>query len=90
MAVAARPIISVEGILRIERSRRKFAAHVYAPERKGKGKGEYACRVTMTLFSPMDAQVIGATAKQARELALGFVQELIGKAIFQEKPAKKK
>jgi len=88
MAAAARPIISVEGALRIERSRRKFAAHVYAPERKG--RGEYACRVTMTLFSPLDAQVIGATAKQARELALGFVQELIGKAIFQEKPAKKK
>ncbi|HEX7600317.1 MAG TPA: hypothetical protein VF316_01885 [Polyangiaceae bacterium] len=88
MAAAARPSISVEGIVRIDKSRRKFAAQVYAPERKG--KGEYACRVTLSLFTPLDTQVIGATAKQARELALGFVQELIGKAIFQEKPSKKK
>jgi len=88
MAAAARPSISVEGVVRIDTSRRKFAARVYAPERKG--KGEYACRVTLSLFTPLDTQVIGATAKQARELALGFVQELIGKAIFQETPSKKK
>lgn len=88
MAAAARPSISVEGVVRIDRSRRKFAAHVYAPVRVR--KGEYSCRVTMSLFTPLDTQVIGATAKQARELALGFVQQLIGTAIFQEKPARKK
>jgi hypothetical protein len=43
MAAAARPSISVEGVVRVDKSRRKFAAQVFAPERKG--KGEYACRV---------------------------------------------
>ena len=75
------PIARIRGTATIDRKSRSFLAVVHAPTKDSR-TGDYACRVQISLRHPIDTRIAGATAKQAKELALAFVQSLLPQAIF--------
>ena len=75
-----RVLARVEGTVRFGTRTSKFAATVWPPVREA--TGDYTCRVQMSLRRPIDTKIVGATATQAKELALAFVQSLLPQAIF--------
>ncbi len=75
------PLVAITGTTKIAGKARAFSASVHPPTRDAH-TGDYACRVQISLRRPIDTRIAGATAKQARELALAFVQSLLPQAIF--------
>lgn len=74
------PVARIVGTTTIEGRKHAFSAVVHPPIREA--SGDYACRVQLSLHRPIDTRIAGATARQAKDLAIAFVQSLIPHAMF--------
>lgn len=74
------PVARIVGTTTLAGKKHPFSATVHPPVREA--SGDYSCRVQMSLHRPIDTRIAGATSKQARELAVAFVQSLMPQAMF--------
>ncbi len=74
------PIVRIEGTTKLGGRTRRFFAVVHAPVKEA--SGDHACRVQVSLRRVVDQPIKGATARQARELAVAFVQSLLPQAVL--------
>lgn len=74
------PVARIVGTTTLAGKKHPFSAVVHPPVREA--SGDYTCRVQMSLHRPIDTRIVGATAKQAKELAVAFIQSLMPQAMF--------
>jgi hypothetical protein len=77
---APAPILRIVGKATLAGKTRPFFAVVHAPVKQP--SGDHVCRVQVSLRRPVDQPIRGATARQARELALAFVHSLLPQAVL--------
>jgi hypothetical protein len=80
--------VEITGFLKSERAIEPFTARISAPKASAEGT-DFSCSVHVPALAKRDKEIFGASAEQARKLALQFLKSLLAGRTLVDKAGRK-